>query len=244
MPPRGRATGRPGRPGSPGVPKGRGPKSQGPADRPTVTGGPKTGDLAEHRNRLTVIVGPVVAAAGYDLEELAVVRMGRRYVVRVTIDRDGGVLLDDVADIARGISGALDEAESASGEFIAGEYQLEVSSPGVDRPLTLPRHWRRSIGRLVKVKADGHTVVGRVTAASDDSVTLDVDGTEREVAYDVLGRGRVEVEFSRIDEIDEADMVAFDDQDGDDDDHGDNDDDDAGASSSPSASEAEVDDES
>ena len=142
------------------------------------------------------------------------------------------MLLDDVADIARGISGALDEAESASGEFIAGEYQLEVSSPGVDRPLTLPRHWRRSIGRLVKVKADGHTVVGRVTAASDDRVTLDVDGTEREVAYDMLGRGRVEVEFSRIDEIAEADMVAFDDQDGDDDDHGDNDDDDAGASSS------------
>jgi ribosome maturation factor RimP len=224
MPPRGRATGRPGRPGN------RGPKSQGPSDRPAVTGGPKSGDLAEHRSHLTVIVTPVVAAAGYDLEELAVIRMGRRYVVRVTVDRDGGVLLDDVADIARSISTALDDAEAASGEFIAGEYQLEVSSPGVDRPLTLPRHWRRSVGRLVRVKVDGHTVVGRVLDATDDSVTLDVDGDNRTVAYDTLGRGRVEVEFSRIDEVTDEDMVAFDDQDGDDDDHGDND--------------AEVDDES
>jgi ribosome maturation factor RimP len=233
MPPRGRATGRPGRPGSP---RGRGPKSQGPSDRPAVTGGPATGDLAEHRSRLTVIISPVVAKAGYDLEELAVVRMGRRYVVRVTIDRDGGVPLDDVADIARAISAELDEAESASGEFIAGEYQLEVSSPGVDRPLTLPRHWRRNIGRLVRAKVDGHTVVGRVVAATDDAVTLDVDGVERTVSYDTLGRGRVEVEFSRIDDVAEEDMVAFDDHDGDDDDRGDND--------SGSNPDAEVDDES
>ena len=228
MPPRGRATGRPGRPGN------RGPKSQGPSDRPAVTGGPTSGDIAEHRSRLNVIIGPVAAEAGYDLEEIAVLRMGRRYVVRVTIDRDGGVPLDDVADLARVISVALDEAETASGEFIAGEYQLEVSSPGVDRPLTLPRHWRRNVGRLVKAKIDGHTVVGRVVSATDEVVTLDVDGDARVVSYESLGRGRVEVEFSRIDEVADEDMVAFDDHDGDDDDHGDND----------SDEDAEVDDES
>jgi ribosome maturation factor RimP len=174
-----------------------------------VTGGPTAGDLAAYRTRLNVIIGPVVVKAGYDLEELALVRMGRRYVVQVTVDRDGGVPLDDIADLARDISGALDEAEEASGEFIAGEYQLEVSSPGVSRPLTLPRHWRRNVGRLVKVKIDGHAVVGRVVAADDDAVKLDVDGVERSVAYSDLGKGRVEVEFSRMEAIADEDMVDF-----------------------------------
>ncbi len=212
MPPRGRATGRPGRPGH------RGPKAQGPSDRPLVTGGPKIGDMAEHRKRLNVVIDPVVTTAGYDLEDLAVVRMGRRYVIRVIIDRDGGVPLDDVADLARAISNALDQAEAASGEFIAGEYQLEVSSPGVDRPLTLPRHWRRNVGRLVKAKVSGHTLTGRVISADDSGVVLDVDGTRRPVGYADLGRGRVEVEFSHIDEIADEDMVAFDDHEGDGDD--------------------------
>jgi ribosome maturation factor RimP len=176
-----------------------------------------------------VIIDPVIADAGYDLEELAVVRMGRRYVVQVTVDRDGGVPLDDVAELARGISTALDEAEDASGEFIAGEYQLEVSSPGVSRPLTLPRHWRRNVGRLVKVKIDGHTVIGRVVAADDDAVTLDIDGAQRTVVHADLGKGRVEVEFSRMEAIADEDMVDF----------GAGEDDDAG-----SDDDAEVDDES
>lgn len=223
MPPRGRGTGRPPRPGN------RGPRSTGPSDRTGVTGGPTAGDLNAHRARLNVIIEPVVAGAGYDLEELAVVRMGRRYVVQVTVDRDGGVPLDDVAELARGISAALDDAEDASGEFIAGEYQLEVSSPGVSRPLTLPRHWRRNVGRLVKVKIDGHTVIGRVLAADDDAVTLDIDGAQRSVAHSDLGKGRVEVEFSRMESIAEEDMVDF----------GSGDDDDAG-----SEDDAEVDDES
>src|SRR5215475_5074779 len=185
MPPRGRGAGRPGRPSN------RGPRSAGPSDRTGVTGGPTAGDLAAHRARLRVIIDPVVTRAGYDLEDIAVVRMGRRYVVRVVVDRDGGVPLDDVADLAREISSELDGAEEASGEFIAGEYQLEVSSPGVDRPLTLPRHWRRNVGRLVRVKIGGHTVVGRVVAADEDAVTLDVDGATRTETYADLGKGRV-----------------------------------------------------
>jgi ribosome maturation factor RimP len=203
MPPRGRGAGRPARPGN------RGPRSTGPSDRAGVTGGPTTGDLATHRSRLKLIIAPVVDAAGYDLEELAVVRMGRRYVVQVTVDRDGGVPLDDIADLARDISTALDDAEAASGEFIAGEYQLEVSSPGVSRPLTEPRHWRRNVGRLVKVKIDGHTVLARIMAADPEAVALDIDGAERAVAYADLGKGRIEVEFSRMEAMSEDNMVDF-----------------------------------
>ena len=82
-------------------------------------------------------------------------RAGRRHVVRVIVDADGGINLDAVADVSRAVSAALDAAEEAGGDILAGEYQLEVSSPGVDRPLTLPRHWRRNVGRLVKVTVRG-----------------------------------------------------------------------------------------
>lgn len=187
-----------------------------------------TGDLVAHKARITEVVEPVATSAGYDLEDLTVIRMGRRHVVRVTIDRDGGVPLDAVAEVARAISTALDEAESTGGEFTGGEYQLEVSSPGVDRPLTAPRHWRRNVGRLVKVKIAGAGVTGRVLAADDTGVTLDVAGEERRAGYAELGAGKVEIEFHRIDEIDEDDMVDFDsgDDDTDDDDETDEDNDD------------------
>jgi len=94
--------------------------------------------------------------------------------------------------VSRAISAALDEAEEAGGEVLAGEYQLEVGSPGVDRPLTLPRHWRRNVGRLVTVNG----VTGRVTAADDRGIVLD----DREIAYPDLGPGKVQIEFKRLDE--------------------------------------------
>jgi ribosome maturation factor RimP len=78
---------------------------------------------------------------------------------------------------------------------------LEVSSPGVDRPLTEPRHWRRAVGRLVKVEADGRPVTGRVVEVDDAGVILEPEGGERRpVAWAALGRGRVQVEFNRGEE--------------------------------------------
>lgn len=151
------------------------------------------------------VVRPVVAGAGYDLEDLAVSRAGRRHVVRVTIDGDRGVSLDDIADVSRAISAALDAAEAAEGDLLPGEYELEVSSRGVDRPLTLPRHWRRNVGRLVKVSAGGRQVTARVKAAGDEGVTLDVDGTVQEVAHTDLGPGRVQLEFTHWGEVEGAD---------------------------------------
>lgn len=174
-----------------------------------------------NRSAVVEVVEPIAVGAGYDLEDLAVVRMGRRFVVRVTVDRDGGVPLDDVAELARAVSAALDAAETSGGDLIPGEYQLEVSSPGVDRPLKLPRHWKRNVGRLVKVRVSGHTVVGRIVAADEAGVKLDVDGNVRDLEYADLGPGRVEIEFNRIDDVAEEDMVEFT---GDDDDDADSDD--------------------
>ncbi|MEG3634937.1 ribosome maturation factor RimP [Micromonospora palythoicola] len=176
------------------------------------------GDLAARRERLRSVIAPVVQAAGYDLEDLTVSRAGRRHVVRVIVDADGGINLDAVADVSRAVSTALDAAEESGGDIVAGEYQLEVSSPGVDRPLTLPRHWRRNVGRLVRVtvRADppsggDRQVTGRVVDADAERVVLETDTDRTQWAYADLGPGRVQVEFTRLDELAESEDVDDDD---------------------------------
>jgi ribosome maturation factor RimP len=167
--------------------------------------------VMSQRAQLRAVVEPVVGAAGYDLEDLTLSRAGRRSVVRVVVDRDGGLDLDAVADVSRLVSKALDAAEDRGREIVVGEYQLEVSSPGVDRPLTLPRHWRRNIGRLVKVGP----LVGRVVGVDDAGVMLEAAGEkagERVViAHEDLGPGRVQVEFNRVDEVADEELADFDD---------------------------------
>jgi ribosome maturation factor RimP len=149
---------------------------------------------AVSRQRVREVVEPAISGAGYDLEDVMVTAAGRRSLVRVIVDRDGGVDLDAVADVARMVSDALD-ADDPTGD---APYTLEVSSPGVDRALTEPRHWRRATGRLVRASVrDAADVTGRVTRADDAGVTFDVDGSDRTIRYDVLGPGKVQVEFSR-----------------------------------------------
>ncbi len=152
---------------------------------------------AVSRQRVREVLEPVVTDAGYDLEDVTVTAAGRRSVVRVVVDRDGGIDLDAVAEVSRVVSDALD-ADDVTGET---PYTLEVTSPGVDRPLTEPRHWRRATGRLVRATVrDGKDVTGRVVATDDAGVRFDVDGSERTVPYDALGPGKVQVEFSRAGE--------------------------------------------
>jgi len=169
-------------------------------EEPRVPAAPRV-DLTAARARVRAVIEPVVAAAGYDLEDVAVARAGRRHVVRVLVDTDGGISLDDVAVVSREISAALDAAEESGGEVLAGEYQLEVGSPGIDRPLTLPRHWRRNRGRLVAVNG----LTGRIVEAGDEGIVLDVDGKPRELRFDELGAGKVQIEFKRLDEADFGD---------------------------------------
>ncbi len=159
--------------------------------------------MAASAARLTELVRPEVAAVGYDLEALTVTAAGKRSVVRVIVDKDGGVTLDDVADVSRLVSEALDVADEQDPTLLGTSYVLEVSSPGVDRPLTEPRHWRRNVGRLVRASLrDGSTAEGRVTAVDDDGVTLDDD---RVLPWAEVARGAVQVEFNRKDEVDGTD---------------------------------------
>jgi ribosome maturation factor RimP len=142
--------------------------------------------------RIADVIRPVVTGAGMDLEAVRVTAAGRRRLLRVVVDRDGGVSLDDAAVISRQLSAALDEV-AVMGDF---PYTLEVSSPGVDRPLTDPRHWRRAVGRLVQVTvADSGATCGRIVSADSEGVTLDIEGDRRRFGYAALGAGAIQVEF-------------------------------------------------
>ena len=149
--------------------------------------------------RVEQALSSVVSGQGFDLEAVEVQPAGRRRLVRVLVDRDGGVTLDDIASLTKLLSDHLD-ATDAMGEQ---PYVLEVSSPGVGRPLTLPRHWRRNRDRKVKVNTvEGEVLVGRIGDSDDVGVTileLVDDGkpsdTSRTWPYSEISDAHVEVEF-------------------------------------------------
>jgi ribosome maturation factor RimP len=159
---------------------------------------------AAQARAVRALAAPIVEGLGCDLEDVVIRQAGRRRLVRVVVDHDGGLPLDLVAEISRVLSRALDEDDP----FGQAPYVLEVTSPGVDRPLTLPRHWRRATGRLVEARLqDGSLVEGRLLDAGKAAVVLDVAGHDRVLAYEQVARATVQVEFTRIDdvELDEAD---------------------------------------
>jgi len=147
---------------------------------------------------LRPLLEPAVAGVGCDLEDLTVSLAGRRRRIEVVIDRDGGVDLDLIAEASRAVSAVLDESDAVGDSA----YVLEVTSPGVDRPLTLGRHWRRNIGRLVVIDlVDGQQITGRIAPGSSDAgIELDVDGETRHLDLSDVTSGRVQIEFRRPDE--------------------------------------------
>lgn len=145
-------------------------------------------------------IEPVLASLGLDLEDLEVQAAGRRRRVCVVVDRDGGIDLDGIAAASRAVSDALDASDAMGDDA----YTLEITSPGVDRPLTLPRHWRRNAGRRVRAHmTDGTALDGRIRSADDLAVVLDVDtsdgaeAAERRAEWSELVRGEVQIEFRR-----------------------------------------------
>ncbi|MEO7423142.1 MAG: ribosome maturation factor RimP [Ornithinibacter sp.] len=169
---------------------------------------------AEH---IRPVLDHALTDGGLVLEDLTITPAGRRRVVRVAVDRALGdvyevstptapLTLDEVADATRAVSDALDGSE------VMGEqaYTLEVTSPGVGRPLTDPRHFQRNVGRLVTLHRHDGAVTGRITRASRTEVTLEVPGakgvapTTETVPYAGVERAAIEVEFARHDETKES----------------------------------------
>ena len=146
------------------------------------------------RDRLAEVLTEPLASSGLDVEGIELTPAGRRRLLRVAVDKDGGVTMDDIADATKEVSRLLDDSD------VMGEhpYTLEVTSPGTDRPLTLPRHWRRNVSRLVKVTTtSGETFTGRLQASDEHSATLDVEGSERVVPFADVAKARIEIEFNK-----------------------------------------------
>jgi ribosome maturation factor RimP len=185
------------------------------ADRPDRTGGFQpgnpTGTNAE-ADRLKELVAPAVAAKELYLEDVEVRTTGTQRTVHVIVDlpedQVGGVGLDTIAELSQVLSKILDEDPHDA----ADPYDLEVSSPGVSRPLTEPRHWRRNLGRLVRAKViDGEDVTGRLLEVREDGVTLrpqlavrkgmkPKEGEPVELAFGNIRSGKVEIEFTQLNE--------------------------------------------
>jgi ribosome maturation factor RimP len=152
-----------------------------------VTNGP---DL----HQLESLLRDVAEGFGVDLEEVKLAPSGRRRLLRVMVDKDHGVTLDDLAELTKEISAALDDSDVMA----ESSYTLEVTSPGTDRPLTVPRHWRRNCGRLVKVVAhDGTQVTGRVVEVDESRAVLSVDSELRDIDYASVATAKVQVELNR-----------------------------------------------
>jgi len=167
--------------------------------------------VPEQLQRLRGVLEPVVTDAGFELDDLEVRAAGRKHTVKVVVDvrepagaADGGeaeagpasVGLDAIALLSRSAAEVLDRHE----HLIGGSYTLEVTSPGVDRPLTHPRHWRRAYLRLVKVT----TVAGdsrevRAGKAGPEAVTVVGAGEKKpaaqELRYADVASAVVQVEF-------------------------------------------------
>lgn len=155
---------------------------------------PDRARLQATRERIAAELSGPLASLGLDVEAVELTPAGSRRVLRVAVDQDGGVRDSDLVEASRLASEVLD------GSDVMGKspYTLEVTSPGVDRPLTLPRHWRRNADRLVRVTlTEGEAVTGRIGASDDQAVTLDVEGEARELAYADITRAVVQIEFNR-----------------------------------------------
>ena len=159
---------------------------------------------------------------GLVIEDLTITPAGKRSVLRIAVDDDLAdidplddhspippLTLDDVADATRAISDALDASDVTGSQ----PYVLEVSSPGVGRPLTSWRQWRRNVGRLVTVTGlDGTTTQGRIVRVDETTATMrPTSGVDVVVGLADVRRARIDVEFARLDELDELQELDEDD---------------------------------
>lgn len=157
-------------------------------------------------SKLAAVIEPILAERGLELDRLEVTPIGKRSVLRITIDGEGpegrGPLLDDIASASSAISMALDESPAVG----SAPYTLEVSSRGVSKPLTEAKHFRRNRGRLVKLWAGDGQLLGRILGATEEEVTVDIDGTQRQFALADITKAVVQVEMSRqADDLDGED---------------------------------------
>ncbi len=146
-------------------------------------------------NNLTELLSSVITKAGFVLEEVTVTPVGKRRLVAVVIDReDTNPSLDEVTVVSKEVSAVLDNY-SQMGEM---PFTLEVTTPGIDKPLVLPRHWKKNIGRLVKITPkQGEKYVARIQGFTDNQITLELKNESLIVSLSDIAKAQIEVEFNR-----------------------------------------------
>src|SRR5687768_8205650 len=147
-------------------------------------------------DRLATLVDECVSALGFDVEAIELTPAGNKRVLRIALDRDGGVGIDHITDATRALSEALDASDVMGSQ----PYTLEVTSRGVDRPLTEPRHWRRNAGRLVRLRlADDSSIDGRIGDSDDEGVVIEGRTSSQRLTYDQISTALVQTELNRKD---------------------------------------------
>ena len=146
------------------------------------------------KDQISELVTPAVAAAGFYLEDVELLNAGKSRVITCIVDGDIPLNLDQVTVITKAISALLDEAAFLD----ETPFTLEVTSPGVDRPITLPRHWRKNHDRLIKiVLTNGEVFEGRILTSDETTVTIAGKKAESIISFAEIKRATVEIEFNR-----------------------------------------------
>lgn len=147
--------------------------------------------------RIVELVSDLLAEEGYDLEDVVVTAAGKHSTVRLLVDSDSGLSLDEAARLSRLVSETFD----AVSDFGESPYMLEVTSPGVGRPLTKDRHWRRAQGRKAKLQLAEETIVARVGELVGDEIRVVLPDRSgpivRAIPLSEIRHAVVEVEFSK-----------------------------------------------
>lgn len=146
--------------------------------------------------QLASLVNQCASALGLDVEAIELTPAGNKRVLRIALDRDGGVGIDHITEATRALSEELDASDVMGSQ----PYTLEVTSRGVDRPLTEPRHWRRNAGRLVRLRlTDDSSIDGRIGESDDEGVLIEGRTTSQRLTYDQISTALVQTELNRKD---------------------------------------------
>ena len=153
--------------------------------------------MAQAPDKVRSLIEPVVVSMGYELVGVEYLAQGKHSLLRVYIDKNDGITVDDCGRVSHQLSGLLDVED-----VIRGHYYLEISSPGLDRPLFSPEHYQRFIGEQIKVKlnaalagSDRKKFKGVIREVADNSVTLEVDDEEIEIPFQAIDKANLVPEF-------------------------------------------------
>jgi ribosome maturation factor RimP len=144
-----------------------------------------------NKEQVAAVITPAIESLGFYVEDISITSAGRRSMLTVIVDGDTHLSLDQVTVATKAISEIVENLPTLGNN----PFTLEVTSPGLDRPLTKPRHWRKNKDRLIKIVLnDGKEITGRIKDSTDDQVTVD----EQKVAFVDIKRATLEIEFKQV----------------------------------------------